>query len=399
MFAWLIALGFIIASGIVGFYVGALRVSFSTAGLLLTLLFLRPLGDLCGKLLGLCGLSHPVAMGILGPILAFILVQVIFKVSGALVYRTADTYYKYKASDTQRLLFERMNQRVGPCLGVLNGALYTILICVLCTGVGYATVQLSRGPEKDSIYLASLNRLARDFQSSGLSRAVGAYVPASPVYYDGVDLFAEWFHQPLVQSRLVGYPPLVVLADRREFLDLGNNVQVQEFLLKGPSIGDIYDDPKLMAVLGSPEILADARKLLENDIADLKGYLATGKSEKYDSEQILGRWEFNLFGTIAENKKARRMSGLEVNKMRGILATQLDGMVMLATLDNQIIVKKPGANNTPMIRRTASWKGAGGGKYVINFPISDDKRLDLEAGVEGRRLLGSLLGYQIVFER
>jgi len=308
MFAWLIALGFIIASGIVGFYVGALRVSFSTAGLLLTLLFLRPLGDLCGKLLGLCGLSHPVAMGILGPILAFILVQVIFKVSGALVYRTADTYYKYKASDTQRLLFERMNQRVGPCLGVLNGALYTILICVLCTGVGYATVQLSRGPEKDSIYLASLNRLARDFQSSGLSRAVGAYVPASPVYYDGVDLFAEWFHQPLVQSRLVGYPPLVVLADRREFLDLGNNVQVQEFLLKGPSIGDIYDDPKLMAVLGSPEILADARKLLENDKSPSR---KTGELDNRGSQFYLAMyWAEAIAGQSDDKELAEHFSAL-----------------------------------------------------------------------------------------
>jgi hypothetical protein len=339
-----------------------------------------------------------VALAILGPLLAFVLIQVIFKVSAFTVHRTVDTYYKYKASDTQRLLFERMNERVGPCLGVVNGTLYTMLIGVLATGVGYGTFQLSRGSDRDAFYITALNRIAQDYQTSGLSKALGAYIPAPSMYYDAADLVAEWFHQPLVQSRLVGYPPLVTMAERKEFQELGGNVTLQEFLLKGPTLGEILEEPKLMAVLGSPEILAEARKLVEPDLHDLKGYLATGRSEKYDSEKILGRWEFNLATTVAENKKVRRMSGLEVNKMRGLLNAQLDGMVLLATLDNQVIMRRPGANNS-VVRRTASWKSAGAGKYFVNFPISDDKRIDLELNVEDRRLTATLLSYIIVFDK
>lgn len=160
MFAWILASSFVVCSGIVGFYVGALRVAISTVALLITLFLLGPLGGLFAKLLPMVGVSHPAYTGVLGPVLLFVVLLVIAKVSGRALHKLADNYYKYQATDTQRLLFDRLNQRVGPCLGVVNGTLYVLLISILATGVGYATVQFSRGPERDSMVLANVNRLA-----------------------------------------------------------------------------------------------------------------------------------------------------------------------------------------------------------------------------------------------
>ena len=397
MYAWLLALVFVMCSGIVGFYVGALRVAVTTIALLVSLFFLKPLGALCAKVLPMVGVSHPVLLAVLGPLLCFVILLVVAKVSAQTLHKQLDNFFKYKASDTQRLLFERMNQRTGPCVGVLNGTLYTLLISILATGVGYASVQFSRGAERDSFVLRGLNRLAMDVESSGLSKAVGPYIPAAPVYYDITDIAAEWFHQPLVQGRLGAYPPLLPMTDRKEFEELGNDVKVQEFMLRGPTVSEILDHPKLGPVMSSPETLAQGLKLVQADLADLKNYLSTQKSEKYDSEKILGRWDFNLAGTVLENKKARRMSGLEVNKMRSVFAAQLEGAIMLALLDQKLIVRRPSASGTS--RREGAWKSEGGGKYILSFPVTDDKKLDLSVTVEGRTLSSTLLNYQILFDR
>lgn len=190
---------------------------------------------------------------------------------------------------------------------------------------------------------------------------------------------------------------MLPFADRKEFQDLGNDVASLEFMLRGPSLTEVLDHPKLGPVLSNPENLSQVLKLVEPDLADLKGYLSAQKSEKYDSEPILGRWDFNLVSTVAENKKARRMSGLEINKMRTIFASQLEGAIVLAMLEGKLVVRR--LTPSGMTRREGAWKSEGGGKYVLSFPVTEDKKVDLSVSVEGRKLSSSLLNYQILFDR
>ncbi len=398
MLVWSIALVLVLVCGGVGFYMGAFRTAFTTVGLLLTLLLLKPLSGLIEKLISLFGLSHPVALAIVAPIILFVLVQIIFKSSAVALFKKVDNYYKYKASDLQRMLFERLEQRVGPCLGVLNGTLYVILLGIASLGFGYGTVQLTRGNERDPFGLSIINALAHGYAAAGFTKVVGPYIPVASAYYDVVDLAGEWFHQPLVQSRLAAYPPLITLSEKKEFQSLGNDAQAQEFLLKGPGLGEIYEHAKIQPILQDADLLQKTLGLIGGDFADLKAFVRTGKSEKYDEEKILGRWDFNLPSTVAENKKIRRMSGLEVNKMRGIFNAQLDGATLLATLDNKLILRRTVSGGT-LVRKEGSWKSEGGGKYQLKFPLSDDRTLDVTAGVEGRRFQSTILGYQVVFEK
>src|SRR5262245_1888429 len=129
MLLWLIALVFLACCGIVAYYQGAVRAAISLVGLLCALLLAAPLGRIVNAILPALGIAHPALLAVLGPVIAFVGVLILFKVAAVLVHRKLDTYYKYTASDTQRLLFERMNARVGVTVGLCNAVIYFFILC------------------------------------------------------------------------------------------------------------------------------------------------------------------------------------------------------------------------------------------------------------------------------
>lgn len=398
MIVWTFAILFIACCGIIGWYVGAVRAAITTVTLLLTLWLLAPLTTMVGKLLPSVGAEHPFVIWTLAPFLVFLILQIIAKSISQAVRAPIDSYYRYKATDTQRMLFERMNQRLGPCLGVVNALFYTILVGIAATGLGYGTIAFSRGNEKDAWWQKTVNAIARSYQATGMARVAGPYITAKPLYFEIVDVLAEWFHQPNVQSSFATYPPFIPLAERADFQAMGNDVQTQEFLFKMPGLPQLLEHSKIGALLVNPKFLDQVLGLLESDLADLKGYIRTLKSEKYDGEKILGRWDFNMFNTVNENKRARRMTVMQVNAMRALLASQLDGVTLLATVDKKILVRKtaPDGNIT---RREGTWKSDGDGKYQVTIPVGDDRSLDIAVTAEAKKLNGTAAGYAVVFDR
>ena len=113
MVLWIIALLLVAALGLVGFYQGALRVAFSFIGLVLAIFLAGPVGSVFNLILPPLGLSHPAVLAFVSPILGFLFILTIFKIAGFATHKKVDTWYKYKGSDTERLLYERLNSRVG----------------------------------------------------------------------------------------------------------------------------------------------------------------------------------------------------------------------------------------------------------------------------------------------
>ena len=111
MFIWIIALVLFASLGIVGFYQGALRATFSLIGLLVAALLAMPLSGVVAAILRIFGLEHPVILGFLSPFVAYLIVLIGFKCAALAVHKKLDTHYKYHTSDTLRMLFERMNAR------------------------------------------------------------------------------------------------------------------------------------------------------------------------------------------------------------------------------------------------------------------------------------------------
>src|SRR5882762_2253249 len=184
MILWLLALVILGCVAIVGFYQGAVRVAFSFVGLLLAAILASPLGALFKPLVPIFGLKNPIVIAFVAPAIGFLLVLVVCKCVALAVHKKVEARHKYKASDTQRLLWERLNARIGIPLGLANGVVYFYVICTLIYALGYLTVQVATS-EQDSWALRLANRLTDDLRSTGMDKAVAPFMPKSELYYDG----------------------------------------------------------------------------------------------------------------------------------------------------------------------------------------------------------------------
>src|SRR5260221_7571215 len=305
MILWTFTFCLLAGSGLIGFYQGAIRVGCSFIGLLVAALLATPLAGAMKPLVGFFGVSHPVLLSFIAPAVAYLLVLIAFKVAAVIVHRKVDTYYKYRTSDTERLLFERLNERVGICLGLANATVYVFLLSVVAYVFGYFTFQVATS-EKDSAGLRMVNNICRDLEKSGMSKAIAPFVPAAKTYYDGADLLGLIYHNPLAaQSRLSSYPAFLALADKKEFKTLGDDVKFQQFWLEGHSFGELLGHEKIQPLIGSIDLYTNAMGLLQGDLKDLKEYVETGVSAKYDEQKILGKWSFKFRESFARARRTK----------------------------------------------------------------------------------------------
>ena len=409
MFIWIIVALVFISLGVVGYYQGIVRVAFSFIGLLLGALLALPLSGVFKSILGLFGLEHPVLLAFLAPFCVYMLVLILFKTGGLAVHRKVDTYFKYKASDTLRLLFQRLNSRVGACLGMLNATVYVVLIGVVIYTVGYFTIQVGTG-DKDSFWLKAMNRLTEDLRSTKLDKAVAGFVPKSERYFDGCDIVASIFLNPLLQNRLSTYPVFLTLNEKNEFKQIGNSSEFQGFWTKGPTIQEFRSHNLMLPLVDTGDWYKKFVAMLDGDFKDLKIYLETGKSPKYEDEHILGRWEFDGAASFALAKKRKPVMPLqEVRRLRLVFNTVFKGAVLTATVDKKIILKVPGALKLAAALKIpaaqnqkdtaeGTWEHAAGGGYVLSTS-EGGKTMKVDALVEGNRLTFTQEGYVLVFEK
>jgi hypothetical protein len=398
MILWVLAVLFMAVVGLVGYYQGAIRAAFSFIGLVIAASVAQPLGNVLSPLIASMGLKHPVVLAFVGPIVAFLLVMVIFKAGAFAVHKQIETYYKYKDSETKRMLFERLNTRLGIAIGAVNGIIYFFLFAVLMHVLGYFTFQV-RGAANDSITTKAVTKLGEDIQSTGMTKAVSPLVPASEDYYDAVDVFGAVYHNPLLQKRLASYPVFVTLAERPEFKGLADDLKFQEFWLRQPrpSIGEVLTHEKVKPLVNNEELFKNIWTMLGSDLKDLKGYVETGKSAKYDEEKILGRWSFDYRDSIALARKNKpNIGSVELRQLRRVLGGTMANATLTATIDKKVILRTP--SNTKAPATEGGWDARGGGKYTLGLTESG-KAYQAQAVVDGNKLVVTRDNYAMVFEK
>ena len=187
MTIWILALALLAGLAGAGYRQGAIRAGFSLLGLIMAAILAMPLGRVLFPLLGKAGLKNPVLAAFIAPIIVFVLVLLIFKTAGLLVHGNVDVYYKYTAGDLRLMLWQRLNRRLGLCLGPLNATVYLLLIGVLVYTMSYWTVQMQT-EDKVSFAVKILNRAGNDLKNSGFAKAVRAIDPATESYYKAADV-------------------------------------------------------------------------------------------------------------------------------------------------------------------------------------------------------------------
>jgi hypothetical protein len=337
MLIWLSAVVLFGVFGALGFLKGAIRSLFPLLGLFVGAFLAVPLGPLVRPLVPMVGLANPIWSWLLPPAIVFFLIAVVFIVVGFLVHHKVSLYYKYRADDYQRLSWERLNQRVGLCFGLLAGAGYTILIGLVIYVLGYLSVQLSAG-DNDPAIIRYLNQARLDLRSSGLEKTVAALDPAPAKYYEAADVIGLMRHNPLLDSRLAAYPPFLSLGERQEFQDIATDAEWQNLWASQASLAQILNHPKTQAILGNQDAL---QQLEQIDLKDLMEYLKTGESPKYLDQPILGRWEVDPYLTMQQEK--RRKAGMTSQEMRKLRqdVEMIKGFKLIVAPDNTAKLKGP----------------------------------------------------------
>jgi hypothetical protein len=406
MMFWLLALVLLASLAGIGYRQGAIRVAFSLIGIVFGALLAGPLGRLVRPLLVILGVKTPTLAWLLAPLIVFVLISVIFKVAALMVHQKVDVYFKYHAGDLRLALWERLNRRLGLCLGLANGALYLILLSSVIYPLSYWTVQLASSDE-DPRLARILNRLGHDLESSGFAKVARSVDPMQQVWYDSADLAGLIYNNPLAEARLARYPAFLGLAERPEFQDMANDSQFTELRMQRQPIMTVLDHPKAQAILHNPELLNVVWTTVVPDVKDLPIFLETGKSPKYDPERILGRWTFNVGASMGLFRRTKpNISSTDMQKWKKWMVMVFAKTSFVAMTDHQAILKNvpqlklPTAGAAPsggMQTLKGQWKDQDG-KYQLTLSggIRDEQ---LPALIEGDRLTIAAEGLGLVFDR
>ncbi len=407
MSIWILAILVIGATTLAGWRQGAIRAGISFIGILFAILLAGLLGRLVHPLLPHLGASNPITAWALAPVIGFILVSIVFAIAAQPVHKRVEHYYKYKAGDLRQALWERLNTRVGICIGVLNGAVYFILISFLVFNLSYWTTQVATAP-KEPLLVRLVNNLGNDMESCGLTRTACAVGTLQPMFYQLADLSGLLMQNPQIGGRLADYPGLMSLWERDDMQPLIQDSTLTNAAAAGTTLGEIMNDPNVNSFLKNKELTKLVTGILQTNLSDLTNYLTTGKSPKYDGQKIIGLWNFDPAVTFAWMRQSQpKMSGNEVRAIRAWIYQAYAGTHILVAGDNQVYVKHlphPKVNPGPPPTTTTEyedWKGEwtpNGTNYDLHVMLNGGEKF-MTATAEDYRLTikdGSTL---MIFDR
>ncbi|HEX7569649.1 MAG TPA: CvpA family protein [Verrucomicrobiae bacterium] len=392
MSIWILAVVVMILTALAGWRLGAIRAAISFVGILFAVLLAVPVGKLVHPLLPHLGAGNPIYAWALAPIVGFILVAIVLKIPAQMVHNRVEHFYKYNAGDLRLVLWTRMNSRLGICVGLLNGALYFVLITFLIFNLTYWTTQVAVAPQQP-LAIRLVNQLGNDLQATHLTRTASAVGTLPAEYYQFADLAGFLMQNPQVGPRLAEYPALTALWERDDFQALVSDPTVTNALASGATLGELLNNPSVRAFLENKDQTKLVTGILQTNLSDLTAYLQTGKSAKYGGEKIIGRWEFNPAVTVAWLRQSRpKMPASEMRSVRAWMTQAYAKTSVLVSGDNLIFIKslpriKTVAGQPPTTEQN-DWKGdwqANGTSYDLHLTFSGEEKF-LTATAEELRL-------------
>jgi len=405
MTIWILALLLLAAGAGMGHRQGAIRVAISFVGIILSALLAWPLAGLIRPLLPHLGFRSEIVIWLLPPLLVFILSLSLFKSLGLLVHQKVSVYYKYKVDDLQRLLWERLNRRLGLGLGLLNGLAYLVLLSFVIYDFSYWTVQAATSAD-EKLAIRILNRAGWDLQGTGMIRAARAIDPMPEHYFRAADLAGLVYQNPQLLDRLSAYPAFLSLAERDDFKQLGQDAEFQTAWKNHSPIGQLLDNPQAAAIRQNADAAGLFESLVLTNLDDLQTYLLTGRSAKFGSEQILGRWDFNIMASLTALIQTRaNVPSSEMSAMRALWLRAYPKTTFVASADGQSFLKnlphfKVQANQ-PTTFDAVGWQGSwksDGKNYTLSLSSGGGSKV-ATAAIDGSQLTLKMDGENFIFDR
>ncbi len=398
MTIWILALVVLAASIALGHKLGAINAAFTFVGIIFGALLAGPVGGIFKHLLPHVGISNQTAVWAISPIVAFVVVLVLFRVAGHFVHRKVEVFYKYKAGDLRLALWERLNARLGACIGTLNGTAYIVLISFLIFNFSYWTTQVMSSDD-ESRATKLVKTLGTDLQNTKLDRAAHSLVTMPKNFYELADLaglISQNIYKdkdnpspnPEFVDRLANYPAFISLVERDDLQQLAQNGDFTNAWNSHAPMGQLLNQPAFKTILQNTELVNIVWGTVQTNLPDLMNYLQTGKSTNYDLVKILGRWDFNVSTSIAMMRQAR--PNIPASEMKVVRALWTHGFVdttFVAGGDGQAFLKNlPDFKNKPPTPET--WKGswtANDTNYDLSLSSNGENK-SMTAQISGTRL-------------
>lgn len=238
-------------------------------------------------------LENPLMCWVLPPAIIYFVCLIIFGSIAAAVYVKVLVFYKYKVPDEKRVSWERMDRGVGISMGVAVGASLLIHLGVGIHAAGYWTKQIVSGGENPKL-VKIFNPLKDALRGSGLERVVASIDPMPDRWYEVADVVGIVYNNPGVSRRLTTYPGTIALAESEPFRAIAKDDGLSSAFETKANFEEIMKASLITAILYDSTMMG---RLMALDWVDLRAYLETGESEKYDDE-ILGRWDMSLKYTV-----------------------------------------------------------------------------------------------------
>jgi len=296
-------------------------------------------------------------------------------------------YYKYKAGDLRLALWERLNARLGACVGTLNGTAYLVLVSFVIYNFSYWTVQVA--PSEDETRTTKLiNHLGEDLEGTGLAKVGRSLVTLPDNFYKVADLAGLIAQNPQLGDRLGRYPAFISLIERDDLQQLAQNEDFTNAWNSHAPMGQLLNEPAVQGILQNNDLMDAAWLAIQANLDDLLVYLKTGKSPKYDAETILGRWDFNVSTTVAMLRQLQpNIPASEMKAIRALWIQSFADTTFVAGGDGQAFLKNlPDFKKQPPALET--WKGSWsveGTNYDLSLASNGDNK-SMTAQTSGTRL-------------
>ncbi len=335
MLLWLIVIAIFAILAVSGYYKGAIRSLVALLGLIVATYLALPLGPYLKPLVPKVGLEHPIWSIVVPPVTVFLLIALIFIGLSFVVHHKIAMHFKYATDDFTRLRWERLNQRLGLCVGLIGGAIYSILVGLVIYIFGYPAVQVT-GDDSPTMQ-RMLSTARQDLSASGLDKTLSAIDPMPENYYLASDVLGMIYQNyATLQQRLADYPAFLALGQRPEFKDIATDTALLNLLQTRGSIVEVLKNPKIVGLINSAEIMGELQQV---SLKDLYQYLKTGKSAKYDEEKILGWWQLDPHATFTlARKKNPDMPSKQMAMLKQMLLVWLPQLTVMAAPDNSLAI-------------------------------------------------------------
>jgi hypothetical protein len=330
----------------------------------------------------------------IAPVVAFPVVLAAFKIAGAFLHRRSEMHFKHKSSELEMSIWTRLNHRLGACVGILNGAAYVILISFVLFNFSFWTVQVAAS-DSETATTRLINRLGKDIQATHLDKSAGAVGTLPDNYYKLANLAGLICQNPGLSARLAQYPLFVSLLERDDLQQLAADADFSGAWTGHAPMGEILNLPAVQNVLKNEDLLHTVWSIVEPNMDDLETYLKTGKSPKFDSQVILGRWEFDVPVTFAYLRLTQpKISSSEMRSARAWMTQAYAQTLLIVAGDNQAYLKFwPDLKAAPVVGKpptTLNWKGQwsqDGANYQFTIGNGSDSKTFAATTTDGQRLM------------